>query len=133
MPPARWRLTIRDSGEVVVPRLRVADRFLSRLIGLQFKRLLVPDEGLLLAPCSSVHTCFVRCALDIVMLDRRGAVVDVRRGVVPWRLVLAPRETFAILELAAGSAAVRPGERLRLQAASAHEQVPQRLRFLCDD
>ena len=47
----------RSSGQVVVERLEVADGFWSRLRGLQFRKELPAGSGLLLVPCSSIHTC----------------------------------------------------------------------------
>lgn len=113
-----WRLTSRTTGQTVVAQLWIADSFFSRLAGLQFRRTLPPDAGLLLVPCNSVHTCFLRLALDVVFLDRQGVVLAVRRNVRPWRLTLGPRNGYATLELAAGTTQVRPGDTLRLTAAS---------------
>ncbi|MBV8267719.1 MAG: DUF192 domain-containing protein, partial [Planctomycetaceae bacterium] len=50
-------------------------------------------------PCSSMHTFLVRFPIDVVMLDRSGRVVAVRRGVRPWRVVLPVPRTYAILEV----------------------------------
>ncbi len=83
---ATWRLVSRASGKTVVARLQIADGFWSRLVGLQFRRALPPDAALLLVPCHSVHTCFVRFPLDVAFLDRHGAVLAIRRNLRPWRL-----------------------------------------------
>jgi uncharacterized protein len=72
-------------------------------------------EGLLLKPCGSVHTFFMRFPIDVVFLDRELAVVAVSAEVAPWRTARA-RGAKAVLELPAGEAARRGiavGERLR--------------------
>ena len=96
----RLRMIQRESGRVVCADLIVADRFWPRLLGLQFRRELAPGQGLLLRPCSSVHTFCMRFALDLVMLDEGSRVVEVRREVRPWRIVISRRPTEAVLELA---------------------------------
>ncbi|TML60208.1 MAG: DUF192 domain-containing protein, partial [Actinobacteria bacterium] len=46
----------------------------------------LPDgEGLLLKPCGSVHTFFMRFPIDVVFLDRELSVVAVSAEVAPWR------------------------------------------------
>jgi hypothetical protein len=118
-----------ENGKTVVETLELADGFFSRLIGWQFRRRPTDGQGLLLVPCSSVHTCFVRFALDLVLLDRDGRVLAVRRGVRPWRAVWPVRGTHAVLEVPAGSACTEPGRRLRVQGPDG-EAVPKSLRFL---
>ena len=81
-----WRLVNETTGKAVVARLTIADGFWSRLAGLQFRRELPSDAGLLLVPCASVHTCFVRFPLDVVFLDDAGRVLSIRRNLRPWRL-----------------------------------------------
>jgi uncharacterized membrane protein (UPF0127 family) len=95
--------------------LTIADGFWSRLVGLQFRRPLPSDAGLLLVPCNSVHTCFLRFPVDVVFLDGHGSILAIRRGLRPWRLAWGPKTSHAVLEVIAGSADVQPGERLRLE------------------
>ena len=96
---SQWHLVDRGTGRVVVDRLAIADGFWSRLVGLQLRAEPPRGFGLLLAPCSSMHTFLVRFPIDVVMLDRSGRVVAVRRGVRPWRVVLPVPRTYAILEV----------------------------------
>ena len=119
-----WRLVSKTTGKTVVARLRIADGFWSRLVGLQFRRPLPADAGLLLVPCNSVHTCFVRFPVDVVFLDGHGSVLAVRRNLRPWRLAFGPRKSHAVLEMIAGSADLQPGEMLRLEPADGAASTP---------
>ena len=83
----------------------VADGFWSRLVGLMGRRGLGAGDGLLLSPCGTVHTGFMRFECDVVFLARDGEVLRVARRTPPWRLRRAPRRTRLVLELAAGEAA----------------------------
>lgn len=114
---------------MVVPRLEIAGTFLTRLRGLQFRRQMASDEGLLLAPCRSVHTHWMRFAIDIAMLGRDGVVIEVRTGVRPWRAVRGRREVFAILETAADTIAVSRGDQLHVAGAS-ESTLPRSVRPL---
>ena len=63
------------------------------------------DELFLLIPrCTSVHTWFMRSAIDVVFLDAEHVVLDVRREVQPWSVEEGPRGTDAVLELPPGFA-----------------------------
>ena len=89
-------------GRVVCEQVLVAARPLRRM------------RGLLLRPAGSIHTFFMRFAIDAVFLDRRDVVVAIQRDLPPWR-VASCRGAKAVLELRAGEAARRglcPGERL---------------------
>jgi len=109
-----WRLLDRASVAVVVPELEVADSEWSRFWGLMFRASLPPGHGLLLSDCGSIHTCFVRFAIDLVMLDAGGKVLAVRRGVWPWRVAFAASGTDSVLELPAGGVEIAVGTSLRL-------------------
>lgn len=99
-------------GRAVCESCEVADGFLSRVRGLLGRDALPVGAGLLLRPCSAVHTCFARFPIDAVFLDRELRVVDVVARLRPWRAA-ARRRAHAVLELPAGTAArlpIRHGE-----------------------
>jgi uncharacterized membrane protein (UPF0127 family) len=129
--PAPWRLVEAQSGRTVVHSLELADGYWSRLLGWQWRHRPETGRGLLLVPCSSIHTCWLRFALDLVMLDSRGRVLAVRNGVRPWRAILPMRRTHAILELPSGENEIRSNQTLRI-AGSEGRPLPNSLRFLCE-
>jgi uncharacterized protein len=107
------RLIEAESGRVVVESLRVADRYWSRLVGLQFRRALPYGTGLLIVPCSSIHTFFVRMPIDVIALDRLGTVIEICRQIRPWRVVLLPKNTHAVVEMSIGWSFCLAGWKLR--------------------
>ena len=125
-----WQLLNGATGKIIVAQLEIADSFGSRLVGLQFRRKLPAEAGVLLVPCNSVHTCFVRFPIDVVFLDDRGSVLAVRRNVRPWRMAVGPRKSHAALEMNAGSAELQPGEALRLARSEGHASPPRSVAFL---
>lgn len=84
-------------------RVARANTFLARLAGLMFRKSLRPLEGLLLSPCRSVHTCFMRFPIDIVFLSDDYRVVGVVERLPPWRVAGGHVGTRQVLELVAGS------------------------------
>ena len=91
-----------DDGDVVVENCLLAETALSRCRGLLGRSGLSSGEGMLLRPASSVHTAFMRFAIDVVFLSRQMRVLGLASAVAPWRVLRAPRGTGRVLELASG-------------------------------
>ena len=105
---------VNQDGAVVCDRCAVADTMLGRMRGLLGRKELPPGEGLLLQPCPSVQTFFMRFPIDVVFLDRNGTVLKIVERLRPWRSA-GRRSAYATLELAAGEAAalrIAVGDRL---------------------
>lgn len=110
----RKQLVRLGAEEVLVEHLEMADTFWKRLVGLQFRRELGCKEGLWLAPCSSLHTCFMRFPIDVIMLDRNHQVVQFRRNLRPWRALICPRATHSVVETCVGQIELQIGDRLHI-------------------
>lgn len=82
--------------------VEVAIHFWERAIGLLGRKSLEKGRGLLLMPCASIHTCFMRFPIDVVFLGDAGRVTGRVTQVAPFRFVVAPAGTRSVLELAAG-------------------------------
>lgn len=87
---------------VLADRVKTACSFAGRLVGL----ICTPDfragMGLLLVPCSSIHTWFMRYPIDVIFLDRDNRVLKVAHSVPPFRLGPVVRGATKALELPAG-------------------------------
>jgi protein-S-isoprenylcysteine O-methyltransferase Ste14/uncharacterized membrane protein (UPF0127 family) len=90
-----------ENGRVVCERCVLADTALARMRGLLGRRELARGEGILLRPASSVHTAFMRFAIDAVFVDRDNRIVKVVPNLSPWRAASA-RRAKAVIELPAG-------------------------------
>ena len=100
-----------DDGTVVCERCLVAETPLARVRGLLGRSGMSSGEGLLLRPAGSIHTAFMRFAIDAVFLDAAGRVVKIASALRPWRAA-GCRGARSVLELPAGEArkrGLRPG------------------------
>lgn len=79
-----------------------ARTFRQRLRGLIGRASLSPDEALILQPCKSVHTFFMRFPLDLVFLDRAGTVCRLITALPPGRTGPYMPNAYSVIELAAG-------------------------------
>ena len=108
-------LIIRRAGEPIATVWH-AKGYFSRLRGL-LGRKLTPDGGLMLTPCSSIHTIGMGYAIDAVYLDRANQVLRVDHAIAPGKLCKGQHGARHVLELPAGAAALRnisPGDVLEV-------------------
>ncbi len=103
VPERTVRLTNERTGTTLADDGRVADGFLSRLVGLIGHAPLEKGEGLLIVPCSSVHTCFMGFPIDVIYLDADLRVVGADCDLVPWRIGRFYRGSRYVLELPSGT------------------------------
>lgn len=106
-----------SKGTVVALHLSIARTFWARLLGLLGSAGLPAGHGLLLRPASSIHTLFMRFAIDALFIDRGGRVVRAVPGLPPFRLALGGRGARAVLELPPGTIATSgtaPGDQLAI-------------------
>jgi uncharacterized protein len=92
-------------GRFIAHEVRIACSLSARLLGLARERSLPTRAGLLLSGGHGVHTLGMRFAIDVVFLSRQMRVLGLACAVPPWRVLLAPRGTGRVLELAAGQIA----------------------------
>jgi uncharacterized membrane protein (UPF0127 family) len=104
------------NGEIVAETVEFALSRSARRRGLLGRDSLAAGHGMLIAPCSSVHTWFMRFPIDVIFVTRDGRVVKICRGVGPWRMVMG-RGAYATVELPVGAidrSATAVGHRLEL-------------------
>lgn len=126
MTPGR-PVRVEGSGVTVVERLEVADRPLARMRGLLGRRSLPREVGLLIRPCGSVHTWFMRFAIDVVFLDGQNRVIRIAHALRPFRAAFCLGRADAVLETAAGvseAVGLRAGDRLVSDASRNEQEFP---------
>lgn len=81
----------------------VASSWWRRGIGLMGARALDPGGGLVIVPCSSIHTWFMRFPIDAVFVAADGRVVRVGHAIRPWRAGPIALSARFVVELPAGT------------------------------
>lgn len=113
-PKADFALRNARTGELLAEMVEGAFESSARNRGLLGRDSLAPGSALILAPCTSVHTWFMRFSIDVLFVTKLGEIKKVRPAVGPWRLAAA-WNSFAVVELPAGGAGdSRPGDLLEL-------------------
>jgi uncharacterized membrane protein (UPF0127 family) len=110
-------LLVNARSEVTIARdVNLALTRSERNKGLLGKDSLDVSAALVLSPCWSIHTMFMRFPIDVIFVDRNGRAVRIVRELAPWRMA-GSRRAHATIELPAGSLReldVRVGDELYL-------------------
>jgi uncharacterized membrane protein (UPF0127 family) len=59
-------------------------------------------QALVIRPCTSIHTFFMRFPIDVLFLDEAGSVLRAIREMRPWRLTRIYPRACCVAELPAG-------------------------------
>ena len=81
----------------------VAETIWKRSAGMMFRRSWGEIDGLLLRPCSSIHTFWMWMPIDVCFVDDRSMVVEAIPRLSPRSVAVGKRGAFATLELPAGT------------------------------
>jgi uncharacterized protein len=110
-------------------RVKVADTFLSRLVGLLGRRRLEPERGVWIVPCNSVHTVGMLFRIDLVFLDKNFKVVSLRELVRPFHLAQTSFRAESVIELPAHTifkSRTEVGDQLSIQPYKAASRPSER-------
>ncbi len=113
------KLVNRRTGAVLADRVELAASLAARLRGLIGRTELNAGEALLIDPCTSIHTFFMRFPVDVVFLSREHLVIRAISALRPWRLTRVYPRAAMVVELKAGTVshtATREGDALQLAA-----------------
>lgn len=95
-------VTIQKNGETIATVWHATGYF-ARLRGL-LGRTISQDGGLLLTPCSAIHTIGMGYTIDALYLDKQGRVLRIDESIAPGKLMPQQRGARHVLELPDGSA-----------------------------
>jgi len=112
----QYRIANSRTGQIVAEHAELAQSPLKRMKGLLGKKGLAPDEAIILRPASSIHTVFMRFAIDVIYIDRDNKVVKVVRDLVPYRFSAA-KGAKTVIEMMTGATTttdLQPGDQLTM-------------------
>lgn len=118
MPKPKLKLYHRATGVCLAENLVLANTAVKRFLGLMGRKALAPNEALWLRPCSSIHTFWMRFAIDVIYLNRQLQIVRLIENVRPFRLTLPAKQTASVIEMSAHSISqhnLRVGDELRVE------------------
>ncbi len=114
----RLQVTNTTRDVVLVEDGRIADNVFTRVKGLLGKKGLEPGAGLLISPCSSIHSMWMRFRFDAVFISRENEVVHLMEDMPPWRASKMVWQAKSVLEIPSGwiaATGTEVGDQLKLE------------------
>lgn len=103
---------------IVAEEVTVADTLLKRMKGLMGKREFREGQALILKPCNSIHTFFMRFSIDVLFVDKHNKIIDTIISLRPFRITRINFNASFIVELppkTIQSALISEGDTLSLE------------------
>ena len=94
-----------SKNTTLAEKAKLADNFFQRLIGLMGKANLPAGGALILKPCTSIHTIFMRFPIDVAFTDKKNQIIKIYHSLSPWRLTGVSLNSALCLELPPGTLA----------------------------
>jgi uncharacterized protein len=113
----QYQLINATTGQVVIEHLEIADSMWTRFRGWMFKSNAQPSSAILIRPCSSIHTMWMRMTIDVAFLSKDNIVLGTHNELHPWRIAIAPKGTIGVLETPTGQSDFPIGTSLRVEEA----------------
>lgn len=115
-----YQIVNKENNSLLASSARVAVSFFQRFAGLMLKKEIAYGQALIFYRAASIHTFFMRFAIDILFLDRQMRVVRLVHSLGPWRMVFC-RGAYASVEMASGKikqAGLKVGDRIEIKKDS---------------
>ncbi|MFH1397215.1 MAG: DUF192 domain-containing protein [Candidatus Omnitrophota bacterium] len=97
------KITNQTKNTVLADNVVVADTFFKRGLGLLGRKEFKPGLALILDPCNSIHTFFMRFSIDILFVDKNKRVIKAISNLKPFRITPVYFSSAIAIELPAGT------------------------------
>ena len=105
-------------------KVRKADNFVTRLVGLLKRTHLGPEEVLWLMPSKGIHTIGMKFPIDVLFLNKGHKVLALVPGMAPYRVSAVHLWGYSVLELPNGmirKSRTEVGDQLEISLAESSE------------
>ena len=75
---------------------------IKRMKGLLGLRKLNDKSAMVIKPCNSIHTFFMRFPIDVLFVDKYGKVIKAIANILPFRVSPVCFRSYFVIELPAG-------------------------------
>lgn len=87
---------------IIADDVKVAKNLFTRSVGLLSRSYISSDEGLVIKPCCSIHTFFMKFTIDVLFVNKKNEIIAVYQSVVPNRILPIHLTSSYVIELSTG-------------------------------
>lgn len=89
-------------NNLISDNVNVAENFFSRAIGLIEKKSFPDAQALVIKPCNSIHTFFMKFPIDVLFVNKNNKIISIYENVKPNRILPVHFNSKLVVELASG-------------------------------
>jgi hypothetical protein len=97
------RLINQTKNSILADEVTVADNFFTRLNGLLGKKYLQKGKALIIRPCNTVHTFFMRFSIDVIFIDKKYKVIKIISCLKPFSFSGVCWKAILVIEFPSGT------------------------------
>ncbi|MFH0854910.1 MAG: DUF192 domain-containing protein [Candidatus Omnitrophota bacterium] len=97
------RLINKTRNTVVAGDVFIAGSPLKRIKGLLGKKSFNKSQALIIKPCNSIHTFFMRFSIDALFMGRDNKVIQTLSGIKPFKFTRIYFQANYVIELPSGA------------------------------
>lgn len=94
-----FKVIVKEKEIILGEKVIEANSLLKRLQGLMFQSSFQNFDGIVINPCNSIHTFFMRMSIHAIFLDKRNKVVKIYECLRPWRITPIFFKAKKVLEI----------------------------------
>ncbi len=92
-------------GVRLASQVELAQTFFTRLRGWMGRSSFPEGAALVISPCNSIHTWFMKSPIDVLFVDREHRVVQMLQEIPPYQISRIVRGATYVIELPPGTLA----------------------------
>lgn len=82
---------------VGIAKIFIADSFIKRFLGFMFRK--EPHhEAILIKPCNSIHTFFMKFSIDVLFINENMEVIKKIEGLKPGKVIMPQKKSTMVIE-----------------------------------
>ena len=104
---------------IIAQKVKTADTFFPRVIGLLGRSAIDYQEALIIVPCQAIHMFFMKFPIDVIFLNRAGGIIALYPNLKPLRMTWIHLQATRAVECAWGTIErwhLKKGEVLRIES-----------------
>jgi uncharacterized membrane protein (UPF0127 family) len=88
----------RTTSRTIFENAAMTEGFSERLTGLMFRNKPLEFDALVIDKCDSIHTFFMRFAIDAIFLNKEGRIIRIVKNIKPFRIILPISNACYVIE-----------------------------------
>ena len=81
----------------IIAEVFIADSFTKRFLGFMFRKK-PHHEAILIKPCNSIHTFFMKFPIDVLFLNEKMEIVKKIDGLKPGKIIMPQKKCTMVIE-----------------------------------